>query len=475
MSDFKMIINGQLVDGEASSFDVVNPATEKPFAQCPAASHEQLDQAVAAAKAAQPAWAATPIEERGAMLDKIADLLVEHKAEIGEILAQENGKPLPNAIGEIGGAAVAWTRNTAKLRLPEETLKDDDDALIKVHYKPLGVVASITPWNHPILILIWHLMPGLLAGNTMVSKPSSMTPLSTLKVIELMNSVLPAGVINCVTGEGGLGRKITSHDDIAKIVFTGSTPTGINIMQAAAPTMKRLTLELGGNDAAIVLDDADLEKCADNIFARIFGNSGQTCAALKRLYVHESKHDQLVEMLVERVKKASVGAWNEEGVKFGPVQNKDQFDFVMELIEDTKAKGGNFVVGGKAMDRDGYFIELSIATDVTDGMRIVDEEPFGPIVPVIKFSDTEDALRRANDNENGLGGSIWTADEEKGWELAKRLESGTGWVNQHSQQMPFTPFGGAKMSGVGVEHGLHGLVEYTQLQTLHMNRKGGAM
>jgi acyl-CoA reductase-like NAD-dependent aldehyde dehydrogenase len=294
-------------------------------------------------------------------------------------------------------------------------------------------------------------------------------------IIDLMNEILPPGVINICTGEGGLGRKITGHPDIAKIVFTGSTPTGINIMQNAAPTMKRLTLELGGNDAAIVLDDVDLDKCTDNIFARIFGNSGQTCAALKRLYVHESVHDELVARLVEKVKAAKVGAWDEEGAQFGPVQNKDQFDFVMELIEDTKAKGGNFVVGGNAMDRPGYFIELSIATDVTDGMRIVDEEPFGPIVPVIKFTDTEDALRRANANENGLGASVWTRDEAKGIKLAQRMESGTAWVNQHSQQMPFTPFGGAKMSGIGVEHGLHGLMHYTQLQTLHVNRKGGLM
>ena len=472
--DFNMIINGQKVAG-ASTFDVINPATGEAFAQCPGASHEQLDEAVAAAKAAFPAWAALDIEERAAMLNKIADKLEENKAAIGEILSQEQGKPLANAIGEVGGAAVAWTRYTSKLRLPAETIKDDADALITVIRKPLGVVASITPWNHPILILIWHVMPGLLTGNTLVCKPSSMTPLSTLMVIALANEVLPAGVLNVVTGEGGLGRKITGHPDIRKIVFTGSTPTGINIMQNTAPTMKRLTLELGGNDAAIVLPDVNIEKCIDNIFGRIFGNSGQTCAALKRLYVHESVHDQIVEGLVERVKKSKVGAWNEEGVKFGPVQNKAQFDFVMGLIEDTKANGGKFVVGGNAIDRPGYFIELSVAVDVTDGMRIVDEEPFGPIIPVIKFTDVEDAISRANNNENGLGASVWTADEAKGLEIAARLESGTAWVNQHSQIMPFTPFGGAKMSGLGVEFGLHGLVEYTQLQTLHLNRKGGLM
>lgn len=474
-----MDIPGLIIDGARitphNSFGVVNPATADVFAECPAATPDDLDAAAGAAKTAFKSWSKVAIEERSALINQIADAFEKNKHEIAELTSREQGKPLKAALGEVGGGALAWTRATAKLRPPVEVVQDDDAARIEVHHKPLGVVGSITPWNHPILIACWHIMPALIAGDTVVIKPSSMTPFGTLRLVEIINDILPPGVVNSVAGEGGLGRAITSHPDIDKIVFTGSTPTGRHIMGNAAPSLKRLTLELGGNDAAIVLDDVDVDQCIDNIFARSFGNSGQTCAALKRLYVPASRHDEIAEKLAQRAKAAVVGPGDQDGVQFGPVQNKSQFDYVCELTADAKKNGGQFIAGGEPMDGPGYFFPLSVVTHVTNGVRIVDEEQFGPVLPIIKYDTIDEAIAMANDNENGLGGSIWTSDEAHGIELAKQLECGTAWVNNHSQISPATPFGGAKQSGVGIEFGWWGLADYMQLQTINVNKKGGAL
>jgi acyl-CoA reductase-like NAD-dependent aldehyde dehydrogenase len=291
-----------------------------------------------------------------------------------------------------------------------------------------------------------------------------------LRLIEIANAHLPAGVLNSVTGDATLGQAMTGHKGIDKIIFTGSTPTGRRIMASGASNLKRLTLELGGNDAAIVLVDADVETIAPKIFSKSFGNSGQTCAALKRLYVHESIHDALAERLAEMARDARVGPGNDPASQFGPVQNKAQFDYLCSLAEDARASGGRFLSGGAPMDRAGYFFPLTVVVDVADGVRIVDEEQFGPILPVIRFSDPEDALARANANENGLGGSVWSSDIGTARALAERMQVGTAWVNDHSTISPDAPFGGAKQSGVGTEFGLHGLDEYMQLQTVRISR-----
>jgi len=463
-----------IVDGRplacSATFDVINPATGRAFAQAPLASRDDLDAAVAAARRAFPAWAGTPIDERAAAVLAIAHAIEAEKEPLARLLSAEQGKPVHGgAAGEIMGA-LAWAKATAQLRPPVETVRDDDTALVQVHRKPLGVVGSITPWNHPVMIAIWHIMPALVAGNTVVVKPSSYTPLSTLRLVEIANAHLPPGVLNAVAGEGGLGRAIAEHPGIDKIVFTGSTPTGRSIMAGASGNLKRLTLELGGNDAAIVLPDADVEAIAPKIFAKSFGNSGQTCAALKRLYVHESIHDRLAERLADLARAARLGPGDDPETQFGPVQNRAQFDFVCELANDARARGGRFLAGGAPVDGEGYFFPLSIVVDVTDGMRIVDEEQFGPILPIIRYSDPEDALARANANENGLGGSIWSNDIASATAMAQRLESGTAWVNDHATISPDAPFGGAKQSGIGTEFGLHGLDEYMQLQTLRVGR-----
>jgi acyl-CoA reductase-like NAD-dependent aldehyde dehydrogenase len=464
-SPASLIIAGKVFETK-EAFPVIDPATGAPFAVCPQASRDDMQRAIDAARKAFPSWAATPIDERAAAIEKIAAAVEGRKQELAELLSREQGKTIHiGALGEIS-AALGWARATAKMRPEVEVIRDDESGRIEVHRKPLGVVASITPWNHPVMIAIWHVMPALLTGNTVVLKPSSNTPLSTLKLVEIANEFLPAGVLNSIAG-GGLGSALADHAGIDKIVFTGSTPTGRDIMKRGAANLKRLTLELGGNDAAIVLPDADIEEFAKKIFAKTFGNSGQTCAAIKRLYVHDSVHDALAGRLAEMAKAAVVGPGNDPKTQYGPVQNKSQYDYLCALAKDARDKGGKFLAGGVPEKADGgFFFPLTVVVDVKDGMAVVDEEQFGPILPIIRFHDIEEALRLANGNENGLGGSIWSGDLAKAKALATRLECGSAWVNDHSSISPDAPFGGAKQSGIGTEFGLHGLDEYLQLQTL---------
>jgi acyl-CoA reductase-like NAD-dependent aldehyde dehydrogenase len=465
-----MIIDGQQVSA-SDTFPVVNPATEAVIAQCPKATPEHVDRAVAAARRAFPAWCATPDSERAAAINAIADAIEANAAELSKLLTLEQGKPGGGFAGmgagwEVGGT-VAWCRATAGLELPVEVIQDNDEARIEVHRKALGVVGSITPWNFPLMIAIWHTMPALRTGNTVVIKPSEFTPLTTLRAAEIINEIVPPGVFNIVTGDGSLGAAISSHPDINKMVFTGSTPTGKKIMQSAAGNLKRITLELGGNDAAIVLPDTNVQEAAPKIFATAMINNGQTCAALKRLYVHEDIYDEMCDALAAIANSVTTGDGTGD-VDFGPIQNRPQFEKVLGMAEEAKASGATFMTGGEAPDRPGYFFPVTIVRDIADDTRLVQEEPFGPILPVLKFSDVEEVLRRANDNSNGLGGSIWSSDIERATELASRLESGTAWINSHAMIRPDAPFGGVKESGIGVEFGRYGLEEYTSIQTLHI-------
>lgn len=464
----RLFVDGQPLE-TAARFDVIDPATGRPFTDAPLASRDDLDAAVAAARAAFPGWAATPIDRRAQAILAFADALEGAKEDLARLLSREQGKPNSSAIGEIMGG-IGWARATAALRPEIDVIKDDETVRIEVRRKPLGVVGSISPWNFPVMIAIWHIIPALLSGNTVVMKPSSYTPLTALRMVEIANAHLPAGVLNSVTGEGDIGRAMSEHSGIDKIVFTGSTPTGRSIMASGARNLKRLTLELGGNDAAIVLPDADVDKIAPKLFLKSFMNSGQICAAVKRIYVHESIHDALAEKLAEMARAAVVGPASDAASQFGPVQNRMQFDHVRALADDARSKGGRFLAGGEPAGGEGYFFPLTVVVDVADGMRVVDEEQFGPILPIIRYSDPEDALARANANENGLGGSVWSSDAEAALALAERLESGTAWVNDHATISPDAPFGGAKQSGIGTEFGLYGLDEYMQLQTVRMTK-----
>jgi acyl-CoA reductase-like NAD-dependent aldehyde dehydrogenase len=471
MADYVLTIGGKAAP-TPQTFDVVNPFDESLVARCPNGTTEHVDMAVRAARQALPGWSATPDSERVAKLMAIADLIEKNHAELAQLVTREQGKPQsgPGANLEVGGAAV-WTRTTAALALPEEVIQDDADARIVLRRKPVGVVGSITPWNWPMLIAAWHVMPAIRVGCTVVIKPSPFTPLSTLRMVQLMNEVLAPGVINVVTGGGDVGNAIANHPGIDKVVFTGSVATGKKVMESASRSLKRVTLELGGNDAGVVLPGTNIEPLLDRLFWGCFINAGQTCAALKRLYVHESQYEDVVAKLAAYVEKIPVGDGRDPQTLIGPVSNKMQLDKVESLVEDARQQGARIVTGGKRSNARGFIYPLTVIADATDDMRVVKEEQFGPVIPVVKYRDVDDAIRRANALEVGLGGSVWGNDVEQASQLAARLECGTAWVNQHGTLHPLAPFGGVRCSGIGVEFNVDGLKEYTTVQVVNAARK----
>jgi len=460
---FKLLINGEMVPGDFE-MPVINPATGKVIASCPRGSRWQLDQAVAAAKAAFPAWSATPITQRREAILKIADAVEANADELARVLTSEQGKPLAEASFEIS-AMIGFTRHLASLDLSPRQL-EDDSRRVEIRRRPLGVVGVIVPWNFPLLVTSFKFPPALLAGNTVVLKPAPTTPLVTLRLAELIAGILPPGVFNVITDANDLGDALTDHLDVQKISFTGSTETGRKVMTSAASTLKRLTLELGGNDAAIVLDDADPKAIAPNIFGGAFLNNGQVCIAIKRLYVHESIYDQMCQALVELANNAIVDDGSKQGTTIGPLQNKQQFEKVKTFLDDAH-RNGNVVAGGKVIDRPGYFIQPTIVRDIEDGSMLVDEEQFGPVLPVIKYSDIETVIDRANASKYGLGASVWSSDVQRAHDVAGRIEAGTVWINKHLDFAPHIPFAGAKNSGIGVEFAQEGLNEFTQVQVIN--------
>lgn len=471
MKNFQMLINGKSV-AAAKTFPVINPASAVAFAHVPAGDGSHVNAAVKAARQAFPAWSALADSERVTKLIELASLLEQHMPELMELVTLETGKPM-GGLNNVGagmevGASILWTRFTAGLSLPVEVIQDNEDARVEIHRKPLGVVGSITPWNWPLMIAIWHVMPALRVGNTVVIKPSELTPVATLRFVELANTILPPGVLNIVTGErnSDVGPAMTCHPDINKIIFTGSTATGKKIMANAAGNLKRLTLELGGNDAGIVMPDVEPKAMAARIFAAAFHNNGQTCACLKRLYVHESIYESFCAELSSLAKETVVGDGLKPETQLGPLQNAAQLDVVINLAEDARAKGARVLAGGYRLPGNGYFYAPTILADVTNGMRVVDEEQFGPILPVIKYRHLDEAIALANDNPNGLGGSVWSSNPGQAAQVALRLECGSAWVNEHGAIQPDAPFGGVKQSGIGVEFGHYGLEEYTSIQTL---------
>ena len=346
-------------------------------------------------------------------------------------------------------------------------LEDSEGRRVEVHRDPLGVVGAIVPWNFPLILMAFKLPPALIAGNTLVIKPAPTTPLSTLRIAELIQDVAPAGVINFITDANDLGAPMTAHPDVRKISFTGSTETGAKVMAGAAGLLKRITLELGGNDAGIVLDDVNPKEAAQKLFDSAFQNSGQVCIAMKRLYVHENIYDEVCDELATIANDTIIGDGLEQGTKLGPLNNKMQYDKVKALIEDAK-KEGNVIAGGEFPDKPGYFIRPTIVRDIKEGSRLVDEEQFGPVLPVMSFADESEAIERANASAWGLGGSVWSANPERAYALAEQMDTGTVWINKHAELDPTIPFGGAKMSGLGNELGQEGLQEFTQQKIINM-------
>ena len=456
---FRMLIDGELVDG-SSSFDVLNPATAEAFARCPKADAALIDRAVAAAKRAFPAWAARPVEERAALIEKLADAMEARAGEFASLLTSEQGKPLDQAMFEMMGS-IYTLRAFAAMRVDTRTLRNEGGNTVTEHRTPLGVVAAITPWNFPVILLMNKLGPALLTGNTMVAKPAPTTPLTSLLFGEICAEILPPGVVNIVCDQNDLGANLTTHPDVAKVAFTGSTATGKKVMAAAAEGVKRVTLELGGNDAAIVLDDLDARQVARKVYGGAMANAGQICVAIKRAYVPAPMYDDFCDELAKLANEAVVDDGAKQGTQIGPVQNKMQFDKVNALLDDARTRG-TVLAGGTPLDRPGYFIPPTIVRDLDDDAPLVREEQFGPVLPVLKYTDIDDVIRRANDSDYGLGGSVWGKDVARATAVARRIDSGTVWVNQYLAIDPTIPFRGSKQSGLGGELGEAGLNEYTQ-------------
>ena len=402
-------------------------------------------------------WSDSSFEDRRRHLNLLADAMHEKCEELATMLTMEQGKPLAAARNEIQ-LGIGIIRQLINLTIESEVMRDDARGRVELRYKPMGVVGGIAPWNVPIVLAAPKIASALYTGNTMVLKPSPYTPLTTLMLGEIASNIFPPGVLNIVAGGNDLGQWMTEHVGIDMITFTGSVATGKKVMMSAAANMKRLTLELGGNDAAIVLNDIDPKKVAGQIFKAAFANSGQVCQAIKRLYVHDDVYEPLLRELVSIASSVTVGDGMDAKVDYGPVQNKAQYAQVIDILEDTARQPGvRVLAGGSAMSRPGYFIELTIVADIREGTRLVDEEPFGPVLPVLRFSDVNDAIRRANQTRFGLAGSVWTTDIEKGASIASRLEAGVVWVNHHLGISAEYPFGGVKESGVGRANGVLGL------------------
>ena len=446
---------------------VTNPANNDIVGYVKNCCRNELDDAVQSARNAFKHWSKLPEQQRKSYCRQLSQILYDNLEELSVILTCEQGKPL-NGFGsrwECQGAAL-WCDYTADLDMPVKVVDQPPLARAEIHRVAIGVVASITPWNYPIMIAIWHILPALRAGNTVIIKPSEHTPLATSRMVELFNTVLPAGVLNIVTGPAELGAAISEHPGIDKIVFTGSSPTGRNIMRSAAASLKRLTLELGGNDAAIVLADNAPSAIAERLFWGAFINSGQTCACIKRLYVHDIIYDDICNELINIAKTVKLGNGLENDTRLGPLQNAMQYKIVHDYVQDAKKAGARILTGGNPEAYDGLFYPVTLVCDIKAGIDLIDKEQFGPALPIIRFSNVDSAIHAANNNPNGLGGSVWSSDKEKAMEIAKKLDCGTVWINNHGMIQPNAPFGGVKQSGIGVEFGLEGLYQNTNIKTI---------
>jgi acyl-CoA reductase-like NAD-dependent aldehyde dehydrogenase len=462
-----MTIDGKIAD-TVSTFDVVNPATGQVAAQAPECSAAQLDAAMESAAQAYRGWRLDEDVRRKSMLE-LADAIVAHAGELTAALVMESGKPVPMAAME-PGICVAWLQYYAGMEMPRETLQDDDAALIEVAYRPLGVVAAITPWNFPLGLAMWKIAPALRAGNTVVLKSSPFTPLASLAMGEIMGEILPPGVVNTLSGGDALGAAMTAHRIPRKVTFTGSVAAGKKVAVSAGADLKRLTLELGGNDAAVILDDADVEAAAAKLVPLAFFNTGQACALPKRIFAPAGRYDEVVDAFAAVADSMVVGDPHADTTQLGPLSTRPQFERVSGLVAEAITQGARAAAGGSPVKGSGYFFRPTVLADLAEGYRIVDEEQFGPALPILRYETVDEAVERANDTEFGLCGSVWSNDVGHATAVAEQLEVGTTFVNTHAALLPTVQFGGAKASGLGVENGIPGLLSFTDAQVVHTAR-----
>uniref|UniRef100_A0A0D2XJM4 aldehyde dehydrogenase (NAD(+)) n=1 Tax=Fusarium oxysporum (strain Fo5176) TaxID=660025 RepID=A0A0D2XJM4_FUSOF len=424
-----MIIDGKSAPTQ-KTHQGINPATLEKKPEVPVATQDDLNRAVDAARKAYKSWSKVPWEERKQKLFAWADAIEAQKKEFADLLVSEQGKP------------------------------DSESRKIITRYTPLGVAAAIVPWNFPLMLAAAKIAPALVTGNVIIVKPSPFTPYCGLKLVELAQQFFPPGVVQSLSGDDNLGPWITSHEGIDKISFTGSTNTGKLVMQSAAKTLKRVTLELGGNDAAVIFPDVDIESVAEKVSTLAFMNSGQICLNVKRIYVHESIYEKFRDAVVKHVKNYKLGDGSSEGTSHGPVQNEMQYNRVKTFFDDIEKQGWKVATGGKfdPAPKDGYYIQPTVIDNPPENSRIVVEEPF------------DEVIERANDTKLGLGASVWSSNIETAERVAKQLEAGTVWVNNHFDITPMAPFGGHKQSGIGAEWGINGLKGFCNVQSLFVSK-----
>ncbi|TVT48807.1 aldehyde dehydrogenase [Amycolatopsis rhizosphaerae] len=473
---YAMLIDGKWRDAsDGATFPSVNPFDGQAWAHVPDATPQDIDDAVTAARRAfeDGPWARTTPLQRATLLRRFGDLIKDNADELARIQVRENGK----LIREVASQATALANHcyffagVAESPLGETLASSVPNMQVFTVREPIGVVAAITPWNSPLALLLWKLCPALAAGNTVVIKPSEITPVSTLVLGRLIQEAgFPDGVVNVVTGAGPAGAALAGHHGVDKIAFTGSTAVGKKIAVTAAERLARVSLELGGKSPNIVFPDADLPNAVNGVIAGIFAATGQTCMAGSRVLVHEDVHDEFVAALVEKTAKIKIGDPLDPETELGTVACQAQYDKVLHYIEVAKADGAHLATGGGRPDdpalAKGLFVRPTVFTGVTNDMRIAREEVFGPVAVVIGFTDEDDAVRIANDTSFGLAAGVWTRDLARAHRMTRRLRAGSVWVNNYRKTNYVAPFGGFKESGIGRENGFHAIEEYTEVKTV---------
>ena len=470
----KILINNRWVSSlSGRTFPTINPATGEEICQVAEADAADVDEAVKAARNAfeNGPWPKMSAADRGRLLYKLADLIEEHADELAMLESRDNGKPFHVARSADLGLTIATYRYYAGWadKVQGRTVPVAGNYFTYIRHEPVGVVGQIIPWNFPLLMQAWKLAPALATGNTVVMKPAEQTPLTALRVGELlMDAGFPDGVVNILPGYGPTaGAAIANHMDVDKVAFTGSTEVGHLIMEAAAKSnLKRVSLELGGKSPNIVFADADMDEAVEGCHFGLFFNQGQCCCAGSRLFVESKCYDEFVERSIARAKRRTVGDPMDPNTEQGPQVDDVQFDKVMGYIESGKRDGARLAYGGERVGSRGYFIEPTVFVDVKDDMQIAREEIFGPVMSIIKFDDLNDVVRRANKTLYGLAAAVWTRDIGKAHAIANRVRAGTVWVNCYDVFDPGAPFGGFKQSGIGREMGEYGLQQYTELKTV---------